>query len=143
MYSIVNNATSVVSKPNQTAFEILRKVGTVSRTVTRAEMMINDVMNTCMTKAEGEEVGCSRRAWRSCFHRGPDTVSGASKVTLALRLWKISSTSWISSLVGAAPRRRERGIGDDSDMPFDCGVAACHTVREANQVRIGGPIARP
>ena len=106
-------------------------------------MIINDVMNTCMTKAEDEEVGCSRRAWRSCFHRGPDTVSGASKVTLALRLWKISSTSWISSLVGAAPRRRERGIGDDSDMPFDCGVAACHTVREANQVGIGGPIARP
>ena len=62
MYSIVNKATSVVSKPNQTAFEILRKVGTVSNTVTRADMMINDVMNTCIMKAEDEEVGCSRRA---------------------------------------------------------------------------------
>lgn len=62
MYSTVNRATSVVSKPNHTAPEILRKVGTVSRTVTRADMMINDVMNTCMTKAEDEEVGCSRRA---------------------------------------------------------------------------------
>ena len=62
MYSIVNKATSVVSKPNQTAFEILRKVGTVSKTVTRADMMINDVRNTCITKAEVEEVGCSRRA---------------------------------------------------------------------------------
>jgi len=62
MYSIVNKATSVVSKPNQTAFEILRKVGTVSNTVTRADMMISDVMNTCIMKAEDEEVGCSRRA---------------------------------------------------------------------------------
>jgi len=62
MYSIVNKATSVVSNPNQTAFEILRKVGTVSKTVTRADMMINAVMDTCMTNAEGEEVGCSRRA---------------------------------------------------------------------------------
>jgi hypothetical protein len=62
MYSIVNKATSVVSKPNHTAFEILRKVGTVSKTVTRADMMIDDVMNTCMMNAEDEEVGCSRRA---------------------------------------------------------------------------------
>lgn len=62
IYSMVNKATSVVSKPNQTAFEILRKVGTVSKTVTIADMMINDVMNMCMTKAEDEEVGCSRRA---------------------------------------------------------------------------------
>lgn len=62
MYSIVNKATRVVSNPNQTAFEILRNVGTVSKTVTRADMMINDVINTCMTKAEEEEVGCSRRA---------------------------------------------------------------------------------
>ena len=62
MYSIVNKATSVVSKPNQTAFEILRKVGTVSNTVTRADTMINDVMNTCIMKADDEVVGCSRRA---------------------------------------------------------------------------------
>lgn len=62
IYSIVNKATSVVSNPNQTAFEILRKVGTVSNTVTRADMMMSDVINTCMTKAEVEEVGCSRRA---------------------------------------------------------------------------------
>jgi len=61
-YSIVNKATNVVSKPNQTAFEILRKVGTVSNTVTRADTMINDVINTCIMKAEDEEVGCSRRA---------------------------------------------------------------------------------
>ena len=61
-YSIVNKATSVVSNPNQTAFEIFRKVGTVSNTVTRADMIINDVKNTCMRKAELEEVGCSRRA---------------------------------------------------------------------------------
>ena len=33
------------------------------------------------------------------------------------------------------------GIGDDSDMPFDCGAAACHTVMEADQGRIDGPIA--
>ena len=62
MYSIVNKATSVVSKPNHTAFEILRKVGTVSKTVTRADRMINDVIDICMMKAEVEEVGCSRRA---------------------------------------------------------------------------------
>ena len=62
MYSIVNKATSVVSKPNQTAFEILRKVGTVSNTVTRADMIMSDVMNMCMTKAGDEEVGFSRRA---------------------------------------------------------------------------------
>ena len=62
IYSIVNKATSVVSNPNQTAFEIFRKVGTVSNTVTSADMMINDVVNICMTKADNEEVGCSRRA---------------------------------------------------------------------------------
>ena len=62
MYSIVNKATSVVSKPNQTAFEILRKVGTVSNTVTSADMIINDVIKTCIMKAEDEEVGRSRRA---------------------------------------------------------------------------------
>jgi len=86
IYSIVNKATRVVSKPNHTAPGILRKVGTVSNTVTRADMMINDVTNICMAKAGDEEVGCSRRAWISFFHCGPGTVSGASKVTLALRL---------------------------------------------------------
>ena len=62
MCSIVNKATRVVSNPNQTAFEIFRKVGTVSSTVTSADMMIKDVVNMCMTKADREEVGCSRRA---------------------------------------------------------------------------------
>ena len=55
-------STSVVSNPNQTAFEIFRKVGTVSNTVTTADMMIEDVVYMCMAKADREEVGCSRRA---------------------------------------------------------------------------------
>ena len=62
MYSIVNRPTSVASNPNQTAFEIFRKVGTVSNAVTSADMMIKDVVYMCTTKADGEEVGCLRRA---------------------------------------------------------------------------------
>ena len=58
----MNRATRVVSIPNQIAFEILQNVGTVSKTVTRAVMMVNDVVNMCMMKAEDEKVGCSRRA---------------------------------------------------------------------------------
>ena len=80
MYSVVNKATSVI--PNQAALEIFQKVGTV----TSVDMMIDDVMNICTTKADTEEVGCSGRAQKTRFHRGPGIVFRAYKVTLALRL---------------------------------------------------------
>lgn len=70
MYSTVNNATKLVSRPNQTLPETACEEGIVSSTVTAAEMMIREVVATCIKKADGEEVGCSSRRYRSRFHRG-------------------------------------------------------------------------
>jgi hypothetical protein len=70
MYSTVNNATILVSTPNQTLGDIECTAGTVSTTVISAEKTIRNVENICITKAEVDEVGCSI-SWKSwCFHAG-------------------------------------------------------------------------
>jgi hypothetical protein len=70
MYSTVNNATTLVSTPNQILVEIECTAGTVSRTVTKAEMTISEVVNMCVTKAAFEDVGCSSSWYKCCFHGG-------------------------------------------------------------------------
>jgi hypothetical protein len=74
MYSTVNNATKVVSNPNQILTGMEWNAGTVSRTVTRAETMINAVEKTCIRNAAGDEAGFSSTAWRVRFHWDPGTV---------------------------------------------------------------------
>ena len=44
IYSMVNNTTRVVSRPNQTLPDIEWNAGTVSRTVTTAEKTMRDVV---------------------------------------------------------------------------------------------------
>lgn len=69
-YSTVKRATRLVSSPNQMLVGIEWKAGTVSRTVTRAESRIRNVVSIWMTNAEGDEVGCSKRAFRFRFQAG-------------------------------------------------------------------------
>lgn len=70
MYSTVNSATTLVSTPNQTLVEIECTAGTVSRTVTKADITISEVVNICMMKAAVEDVGCSSSWYRFRFHGG-------------------------------------------------------------------------
>ena len=78
MYSTVNNATTLVSTPNQTFGDIECTAGTVSSTVISAEKTIRNVENICITKAEDDEVGCSI-SWKSwCFHGGYKAVIDSS-----------------------------------------------------------------
>jgi len=70
MYSTVNSATTLVSTPNQNLVEIECTAGTVSRTVTKADTTISEVVNICMMKAAVEDVGCSSSWYRLHFHGG-------------------------------------------------------------------------
>jgi hypothetical protein len=60
IYSTVNKATMLVSKPNQTRPEMAWKAGTVSNTVTSEDSTMRKVMKTWMKKAGDELVGRSR-----------------------------------------------------------------------------------
>ena len=81
-YSTVNRATKLVSKPNQTLPETEWEEGIVSKTVTAAEIMIRDVVATCIKNADGDEVGCSRRRYRSRFQRGWISLAAASAFSM-------------------------------------------------------------
>jgi hypothetical protein len=70
IYSTVNSATTLVSTANQILVEIECTAGTVSRTVTKADMTISEVVNICMMKAAVEDVGCSSSWYRCRLHGG-------------------------------------------------------------------------
>lgn len=74
IYSTVNRATREVSTPNQTLIGIEWNAGTVSRTVTTAEVTIKAVEKMCIRNAAGEEAGFSSTAWIVRFHSGPETA---------------------------------------------------------------------
>lgn len=78
MYSTVNNATKLVSRPNQTLPETACDDGIVSSTVTAADIMMRAVVATCIKNADGEDVGCSSRRYRSRFQRGWMPLAAAS-----------------------------------------------------------------
>lgn len=90
MYSTVNKATTLVSRPNHTRPEIERTAGTVSRTVTTADKMIKKVVNIWTRNAEDDDAGCSR-IWNTVLFQGGSMI------------WDSSSSELCSAILSTEP----------------------------------------
>lgn len=114
IYSTVNRTTSAVSRPNQTWLELAWKTGNVSRIVMKADRAIKVVVATCMTNAEGEDVGDSKSKYRLRFHLRDTASVSASGQTLSRRLtaYESSDEYWLQYL--CAVRRIEGAQADQA-----------------------------
>jgi hypothetical protein len=114
---MVNKATMLVSRPNQTRVDIEWTAGTVSKTVIIADKMIRDVLNIWKTKAAGDEAGCSSSRYNDCFHGGWISSASSSSAFWATMFdgdtgGECSSVKWVRLCSGGGLLKRLSSIVD-------------------------------